>query len=131
MSISKYTIIENPVEIRKNLLMTSKALIQILMIYEKLKVIRRERLEKMNQLKSVIEEINELMDKLLERLPEIKEFSNMKSEQGNNKEDLKKTKEAKSKSKERGSGKHGRKTKIDKLYDQLKQIDEVLKNLSS
>ena len=125
MAVDKYTVIENPVDIRKNLLISSKSLIQILMIYEKFKVIRRERLEKMNQLKHVIEEINELMGKIMENLPAIKEEHSKE-----NTIPKKTTKKVQSENKQETSAKRKRKNKIEKLYDQLKEIDDTLKNLS-
>ncbi len=61
--------INNPIDVRRNLLECSREMIQTLQSFEKIKVIRVEKLKRIQQLKTVLRELDLLVSKLRNELP--------------------------------------------------------------
>ena len=71
MSDTDYFIqVENPLEMRKELLMSSKSIILTLKEYHSLQGIRKNKLELVEVLKDQIKELTFLLDKLDEKIPD-------------------------------------------------------------
>jgi len=64
-----YVGVKEPVSLRRNLLESSKSIVQSLKDYEKLKSIREERHEKILEFKNKIDEMTILLSDLKEHLP--------------------------------------------------------------
>ncbi|NQU79207.1 hypothetical protein HQ545_05570 [Candidatus Woesearchaeota archaeon] len=70
MAESQYFVqIKDPVDMRKNLLGTSKQIIQILQRYERIKSLRIRKIEKASKLKETNKEINMLVAKMKKEMP--------------------------------------------------------------
>lgn len=65
-----YVGIREPVEIRRNLLESSKAILQNLQRYEKIKSIREEKVKTLNKLKKAMGELKTLHAQLKKALPD-------------------------------------------------------------
>lgn len=61
--------INNPIDVRRNVLECSREMIKTLQAHEKLTVIREEKLKRVKQLKTVIRELDLLFSKLRNGLP--------------------------------------------------------------
>ena len=99
--------IENPHDLRKNLLESSRTTISSLQRFEKINHIRSEKLANMQKLKTLVHEINFLIDGIRKDLP-VSKLTN------------KKTKKPKKETK----------SKIDKLDEDLSIIEAKLQQLS-
>lgn len=62
--------IRDPLDMRRNILGSSKQIIQILQRYERIKELRVNKLEKISQLKSLNKEMNLMIAKLKKEFPE-------------------------------------------------------------
>jgi len=70
MEESQYFVeIKEPVDIRRNILSSSKQIIQILQRYERIKILRVKKIEKMAVLRALNKEINLLVAKLKKSFP--------------------------------------------------------------
>lgn len=67
-----YVNIENPVELRRKLLETSKGVILALQKFEKFKIERTKKMDSYEMLRRNIKEINELVIRIKKELPAIK-----------------------------------------------------------
>jgi len=67
-----YVGISNPIDVRRNLLETSKDIIQILKRYESLHRIKEEKRAEMNKFRSTVSEITQLMLRLKTSLPPVR-----------------------------------------------------------
>lgn len=120
-----YAGVENPVELRKNILETSKDVIHDLQRYESLKLIRGQKRAAMSKLKEKIAEINSLIAKLSSALPETGIEKERVSEYRQQPNLLpKQLKAAALKDKKKKP-----KTELEQLTDSLKDIEEKLKGL--
>ncbi|MBD3203322.1 hypothetical protein GF327_03450 [Candidatus Woesearchaeota archaeon] len=61
--------VDNPMDIRRNLLESSRELIQTLQSYEKIKKIRELKIKRIKQLRTVGKELDMLFSKLKDTLP--------------------------------------------------------------
>lgn len=113
-----YVGIEDPVEVRRNLLESSKEIIHDLQRYEKLKMIKGQKKEAMDKLKKKIAEINVLIAKLKSIVPESKIEKIAPLQERVPQTTKKVTKEQ-----------PRRKTEIEKLNDELRRVEEKLKKL--
>ena len=66
-----YVGIENTKEVRRNVLESSREMVHILQSYEKVQEIRKEKLRRVAQLKTVLEELKLLSSKLQKELPSV------------------------------------------------------------
>lgn len=125
----KYVMIKNPVELRRNLLLTSKFVIQQMMYYEKIKLIREQKKKVIQELSVLSQEMGELYNKLLEMLPKPISQEMKKDriiEEHSSKKSGRKKRSEKTPSDEE---KNLKLSKIEKLYEVLKQLDERIEKL--
>ncbi len=113
-----YVGVKEPVRLRKNLLESSKGIVQGLKDYEKLKLIREERHEKILEFRNKINEILALLSCLKEHFPknEMKEDVYVKSK-------TEKTKKGKTKKV------NIKIDEIDRLENDLAEIESRLSNM--
>ncbi|MBN1503154.1 hypothetical protein JW930_06415 [Candidatus Woesearchaeota archaeon] len=69
MDAEHFVGIDNPMDVRRNILESSREIIQTLQKFDKLKEIREEKLKTLHQLRTVIRELNLLFSKLKAELP--------------------------------------------------------------
>jgi len=113
-----YVGVKEPVSLRRNLLESSKAIVQSLKDYEKLKSIREERHKKILEFKEKIDEILVLLSGLKEHLPrhKLKEDVYAKSKAEKTKKGTKKKAEIKI-------------DEIERLEKDLAEIESRLKSI--
>jgi hypothetical protein len=75
--------IHEPVDVRRNLLESSKEVVESLQKYEKLNIIRLKKLKYFDDMKKVMEEINFLIVKLKEKMPKNKLRKNVEVAKSN------------------------------------------------
>ena len=117
-----YVGINEPNEVRKDLLGCSKDIISILRHYDRINSIRAEKIENIMKLKGIVREIRRLNLRLKEKLP-TEEIRAKKVKANVRKKSVKKA----------GSGKKANKkasTQIKRLEDELNEIESRLSNLS-
>jgi hypothetical protein len=61
--------VNNHLEVRRNILESSRDMIQTMQSYEKVKAIREAKLKRLRQLRTVVKELDLLMARLQEQLP--------------------------------------------------------------
>ncbi len=132
-----YVQIQNPTEFRRSLLEASRDMLRGLQKYEDLKKIRAKKEKEISHLKSVIKEINNLVNQAKNSLPSV---SVKVAEQAKPKKE-KKTKKGKKKASKKKSGKAGKKEteaepkkegkpkEVKELESQLKEIEGKLASL--
>lgn len=125
----RYILINNPVELRKNLLFSSKLIIQQMMSYEKIKMIREEKKKVIQELSALSIEMVEIYNKLMEVLPKpiVEEIEKEKTTEERTTRRAAKGK--KSEKKQQVEEISNKKSKIEKLYEVLKQLDEKIEKL--
>ncbi len=111
----EYTVINEPETIRKSLLLFSKSMISALMHYEKLKVIRNEKMSLIKEYNETIDQIVTILNQIQKLLPEVKDET----------QNVKKT-QKKSKTVTQNKPKPNR---MQKLYSQLEEINKKLGSL--
>jgi predicted nucleic acid-binding Zn-ribbon protein len=74
-----YVSVEEPVLVRRVILESSRLMIHLLQDYEKLKILRNEKNEKIQVFDKLIKEINSLMLKLKSELPSVPQQKGKKS----------------------------------------------------
>jgi len=125
----KYVMINNPVDLRRNALFTSKLIIQQMMSYEKIKILREEKKKLVQELSTLSVEMVEIYNKLMELLPkplvDVVEKEKIIEERATRRT----TKGKKSEKKHQIEETNTKKSKIERLYDVLKQLDEKLEKL--
>lgn len=116
--------IQNPDEVRKVLLESWKEVVESLERYENFKEIRKERVENIEKFKKNVKEISRLITELKEKLPEtgLKPAIPKIKEQETGKSRKQPTKKPKARKKE--------KTELDRLEDELGQIEAKLNSLA-
>ena len=118
--------IDNPFELRRNLLEASKQMIHGLQKYERLRAIRVRKAEEIIKLKSIVKEINALNAKLKKEFPDIifktTKLKEAKEERVKAKEKVEKKKEAMPERKES--------RELVDLEKQLKDIERKLETIS-
>ena len=129
MSKEFFRRIENPNEIRKKILESSKETIHTLKSYQKILDIRERKTTTIKQLKIELKEINMLVDKLRDYFPaelvaEFKETYEKKQKSN------KKVSKGKKKSKEKKVKKVVQVSEVTKLESKLSEIENKLKSLS-
>jgi len=67
-----YVGISNPIDVRRNILETSKEIIQVLKRYESFHHIKEEKRAEMNKFRSMVNEITQLMLRLKTSLPPVR-----------------------------------------------------------
>ncbi|MEM4396411.1 MAG: hypothetical protein QXR30_02010 [Candidatus Woesearchaeota archaeon] len=128
IKFQNYTVIDNPIELRRNLLLISKLVIQQMMSYEKLQILREEKQKLIDKFKITCEEINSIYDKIHEILPQVSSSMLHEKEE---KSESSKSKKGKSSAKiitsstEEAAGN----TKIEKLYNTLKELESKIEKL--
>jgi len=113
-----YVGVKEPISLRRNLLESSKAIVQSLRDYEKLKLIREERHKKIIEFKEKIDEMLALLSELKEHFPKHK-----LKEEAYAKKRTEKTKKGKTKKAE------VRIDEIDRLEKDLAEIESRLRNI--
>lgn len=106
--------VSNPSNLRRNILESSKEIIESLKRYENLKLIRKEKSENISKLKGDVKEIISLISKLKSKLPKV-DIKEEKEAIVPNKKDFKK--EAKT-------------TELEKLESELRNIEGKLDAIS-
>ncbi|MAH33356.1 hypothetical protein CL615_03110 [archaeon] len=112
--------VRDPNEVRRNILESMKGIIESLQRFEKFKVMRKDKIDKINGLRKTVKELNKLTSNLKGSLPE----SNLRLRASKSPE-KKKT----SKDKHKAEGKKESETEIQKLESQLSQIEGKLTGL--
>ncbi|MEM2115382.1 MAG: hypothetical protein QXD62_01710 [Candidatus Woesearchaeota archaeon] len=112
---TRFIIIEDPIELRKSILYSSKFLVQNLLYHEKVNLIREQLLNKVSELQQKLKEIEQISARLLEKMPIVETMI----------EDV----EEKEEKLEKSSKKPERKSRMDKLYESLRLLDERIKKL--
>lgn len=117
MSEELFVGIPEPIDVRRNLLESSRDLIKCLQTYEKLELIRNQKLKYFKEMKRVSAELDLLITKLKQKIPK----------QGIRK--LEKTEQKKKITEELITPNKKLKSDLKKLEEQLQEIEEQLKNL--
>ncbi len=68
-----YLVIEEPVEIRKNVLSSAKEMLEILQGFEKLKKVRQEKEQTIEEMKAKLKDIFATISQLKTQIPKVKE----------------------------------------------------------
>jgi hypothetical protein len=114
--------VRNQRELRKNLLESSRLVLQDLKKYQDFKAIKTKKAEKISSLKLSIKEIKRLISKLKLSIPKIEEFKEQKKERPQNKQ-LKLKEEPKKETQKKA------RTELDVLEDELKRIETKLSSM--
>ena len=116
-----YVNIAEPEDTRREILSNAKSMIIVLKKIEKLKTIRKEKIELQNNLRNIMKEIETLFSKLKSVLPEheAKYLPDKKKEQKQEQPEEKKPSTKKKK----------KTTEIDRLEKELKDIENKLGNI--
>lgn len=134
-----YVGVQDPVEIRRNVLECSKDMVQFMQRYENLKNIRNDKEEAIHHLKEDVRELKSLVNKLRKVLPKsklrIKSHEEKKEEKPKPKKKKGKKKKAKKETKKEAPKEETTpppkpKTEIERLESELADIEEKLGKLS-
>lgn len=117
-----YVGVRDPVEVRKSILETSKAVIHDLQSYERLLETRGKKREALSRLKKKVDEINALLEQLRKVLPEVRVESEKPAA-------MPKLRTAPVKHRIQIVARPKPKTEIEKLNDELKDIESKLGSL--
>lgn len=116
-----YVGIEKPIEVRKEVLETSKSLLKNLQDYEDFKTLRKERIKIQKVFEENIEELKKLISETKKALPQVEiNKTENKNTSKNSKKSTTKQKTKKEKPKE-----------VKMLEEELKGIEDELQNLQS
>lgn len=121
-----YIGIKEPTSVRRELLETSKLIVQLLRRYEKFKLLKSEKADEIVKLRDAVNDMNSLFFKLKAELPKTKLRNKVPEEEAEEKS--KKTKKGKKEARE--PAERAKKSDVDELEDQLREIEARLGNLS-
>jgi len=111
--------VSDPIEVRRNILESSKNMIHVLQKYERFKTLREKKIENITRLNQTIKEINTLISKLKAELPKPPKRKKAFKEE--------KEEEVKGKPTERKPTKE--KSELEKLEEELNKVEEKLTHL--
>lgn len=114
--------IEEPLNTRRTILESSRSAIHLLQDFEKLNSIRKDKINSIHQLDSVLKEINSLSAKLKTEFPKIQ----IKKDSSKEKKETKKS----IKNKSNIVKETHKKTELESLHDELAEIEAQLKSIS-
>ncbi|MDO8740285.1 MAG: hypothetical protein Q7J54_01780 [Candidatus Woesearchaeota archaeon] len=121
-----YIGIKEPTSMRREILETSKLIVQLLQRYENFRLLKAEKTGEIVKLRSAVNDINSLFFKLRAELPKTKLRSKVPEEEAEEKP----KKEKRSKKDIKVPAEKTKKSSVDELEDQLKEIEARLGNLS-
>ncbi|MBI2128689.1 hypothetical protein HYU07_00470 [Candidatus Woesearchaeota archaeon] len=121
-----YIGIKEPASMRREILETSKLIVQLLQRYEKFRLLKAEKTGEISKLRDIVNDINSLFFKLKAELPKTKLRSKVPEEEAEEKQ----KKAKKSKKEIKTPAERAKKSSVDELDDQLKEIEARLGNLS-
>ncbi|MBN2422689.1 hypothetical protein JXB41_05650 [Candidatus Woesearchaeota archaeon] len=108
--------VTNPLDVRRNVLESSREMIQTLQSYEKIKKIRESKVRRIQQLRTVIRELDLLFSKLKSSLPK----THLRA----------KVAESVSSSKVKSSDSTKQMTELERLEEQLKEVEQEIARVS-
>jgi len=114
--------IREPVEIRKNILESSKQTVQLLQRYEMIRDLRVQKVEQVNRLKRNFKELVVLVNKLKTEMPKVNVRVKIKQEE------MQSTQKSQTLRKARPVA--GNRTELQKLEEELRSIESKLTRLS-
>src|SRR3989344_5393985 len=110
-----HVMVSQPNQSRRSLLQSNIDIIRILKGYEKLKIIKKERLLYANYIKKEVKELNTLVENLYENLPHVRQERHIEQE-----------KESKKKQKVKEKP---RNTELDRLEQDIKKLQDKINSL--
>lgn len=118
--------VNDPVEVRRNILETLKEIVEVLQRFEKFKQMRHEKIEKINHLRVLLRQSNKMLGELRGKLPQTNLRATVSREMPVHKSHRKKKK---IKAAEKAPQKKEM-TDVEKLESELNAIESKLKSLT-
>ncbi|MDP2749913.1 MAG: hypothetical protein Q8O89_03720 [Nanoarchaeota archaeon] len=125
-----YVSLKDPVEIRKNILESSKGIIQLLQRYDHIVELKNNRLHKIAELRKIAKELARLAGQLKMALPSVDSIERESKREASKVEKEIKTKQKEIKEKPKPVLENRKTSELKKLESELLEIENKLKNLS-